>query len=212
MNHYYAPEAYGELSEGISEILISAEDIERRVMEMGQAISRDYEGCNPLLVGVLNGVVPFMAALMPAITIPIEVDFMAISKYGPDRDKNGGVRLEKDLSQSITDRHVLFVEDVIDTGLTLSYLIRNLRARRPASLKICTLFNKCRRRLIDLPSAYVGFDLPDLFIVGYGLDYRERYRNLPFVGLLKPEVFRPMDAEPTGATRSGSPSRPSTDP
>ncbi|MDX1615764.1 MAG: hypoxanthine phosphoribosyltransferase [Candidatus Promineifilaceae bacterium] len=193
MSRFYPPDAYGELTEGISEILITAEEIEQRVMEMGQAISRDYESCNPLLIGVLNGVVPFMAALLPAITIPVEVDFMAISKYGPERD--GAVRLEKDLSRSITGRHVLFVEDVIDTGLTLNYLIRNLKARQPASLKVCTLFNKCRRRLIDLPSAYVGFDLPDLFVVGYGLDYRERYRNLPFVGLLKPEVFQPNGSE-----------------
>ncbi len=191
MSNYYPPEAYGELTEGVREVLITAEEIESRIMEMGSAISRDYEGCNPLLVGVLKGVVPFMAALLPAITIPMEMDFMAISKYAPTEDANRGVRLEKDLSLPITDRHVLFVEDVIDTGLTLSYLLRNLKARRPATLKVCTLFNKSRRRLIEIPSAYVGFELPDLFVVGYGLDYRERYRNLPFVGLLKPEVFQP---------------------
>lgn len=191
MSAYYPPEAYGELTEGIREILITAEEIEARVLELGQAISRDYEGCNPLLVGVLKGVVPFMAALLPAITIPIEVDFMAISGYGPETGNDGGVRLEKDLNAPIADRHVLFVEDVIDTGLTLSYLLRNLRSRKPASLKVCALFNKSRRRLIDIPSNYIGFELPALFIVGYGLDYRERYRNLPFVGLLKPEVFQP---------------------
>lgn len=191
MSAYYPPEAYGELTEGIREILITAEEIEARVLELGQAISRDYEGCNPLLVGVLKGVVPFMAALLPAITIPIEVDFMAISGYGPETGNDGGVRLEKDLNAPIADRHVLFVEDVIDTGLTLSYLLRNLRGRKPASLKVCTLFNKSRRRLIDIPSNYIGFELPALFIVGFGLDYRERYRNLPFVGLLKPEVFQP---------------------
>lgn len=191
MSNFHPPEAYGELNEGVSEILITAEEIETRIMEMGRAISRDYEGCNPLLVGVLKGVVPFMAALLPAITIPMEVDFMAISKYAPTEDVKEGVRLEKDLSLPIADRHVLFVEDVIDTGLTLNYLLRNLKARRPATLKVCTLFNKSRRRLIEIPSAYIGFDLPDLFVVGYGLDYRERYRNLPFVGLLKPEVFQP---------------------
>lgn len=191
MSAYYPPEAYGELTEGIREILITAEEIEARVLELGQAISRDYEGCNPLLVGVLKGVVPFMAALLPTITIPIEVDFMAISGYGPETGNDGGVRLEKDLNAPIADRHVLFVEDVIDTGLTLSYLLRNLRGRKPASLKVCTLFNKSRRRLIDIPSNYIGFELPALFIVGFGLDYRERYRNLPFVGLLKPEVFQP---------------------
>jgi len=191
MSNYYPPEAYGELYEGVREILITAEEIEARIMEMGKAISRDYEGCNPLLVGVLKGVVPFMAALLPAITIPMEVDFMAISKYAPNEDVKQGVRLEKDLSLPIAGRHVLFVEDVIDTGLTLGYLLRNLRARRPATLKVCALFNKSRRRLVEIPSEYIGFELPDLFVVGYGLDYRERYRNLPFVGLLKPEVFQP---------------------
>ncbi|MGW8318149.1 MAG: hypoxanthine phosphoribosyltransferase [Candidatus Promineifilaceae bacterium] len=194
MSAYYPPQAYGELAEGISEILITAEEIEQRVMTLGQAISRDYEGCNPLLVGVLKGVVPFMAALLPAITIPVEVDFMAISSYGPRAKAEGGVRLEKDLNQPIAGRHILFVEDVIDTGLTLNYLLRNLKARQPASLKVCALFNKCRRRLMEIPSAYVGFELPDKFVVGYGLDYRERYRNLPFVGLLKPEVFQPADS------------------
>jgi hypoxanthine phosphoribosyltransferase len=119
------------------------------------------------------------------------MDLIAISKYAGNRGQGGGVRLEKDLSLNIHGRHVLFVEDVIDTGLTLSYLIRNLKARRPASLKVCALFNKSRKRLIELPSEYVGFELPDLFVVGYGLDYQERYRNLPFVGLLRPEVFRP---------------------
>lgn len=195
MTHYYPPEAYGELTESIGEILITAEEIEERVMELGRSISRDYEGCNPLLVGVLKGVVPFMASLLPAITIPVEVDFMAISSYSSDDGHKGGVRLEKDLGQPIAGRHVLFVEDVIDTGLTLNYLLKNLRARRPASLKVCALFNKSRRRLADIPSDYVGFDLPDLFVVGYGLDFRERYRNLPFVGLLKPDVFQPPDAE-----------------
>lgn len=193
MSAYYPPEAYGELNEGIREILITAEEIEARVLELGQAISRDYEGCNPLLVGVLKGVVPFMAALLPAITIPIEVDFMAISGYGPGAGNGGGVRLKKDLNGPIAGRHVLFVEDVIDTGLTLSYLLRNLRSRKPASLKVCALFNKSRRRLIEIPSNYIGFELPALFVVGYGLDYRERYRNLPFVGLLKPEVFQPTE-------------------
>lgn len=192
MSNYYPPEAYGVLTEGISQILISADEIERRVLELGRTISRDYEGCNPILVGVLKGVVPFMAALLPAITIPIEIDFIAISGYGPGASTDQGVRLEKDLSQPITGRHVLFIEDMIDTGLTLNYLLRVLKARQPASLKVCALFNKSRLRLINIPSEYVGFEIPDLFVVGFGLDYRERYRNLPFVGLLKPEVFQPM--------------------
>lgn len=192
MSNYYPPEAYGVLTEGISQILISADEIERRILELGRTISRDYEGCNPILVGVLKGVVPFMAALLPAITIPIEIDFIAISGYGPGASTDQGVRLEKDLSQPITGRHVLFIEDMIDTGLTLNYLLRVLKARQPASLKVCAMFNKSRLRLINIPSEYVGFEIPDLFVVGFGLDYRERYRNLPFVGLLKPEVFQPM--------------------
>ncbi|MEJ2262606.1 MAG: hypoxanthine phosphoribosyltransferase, partial [Anaerolineales bacterium] len=131
----------------------------------------------------------FMADLLRAITIPVEVDFMAVSSYSAEARERGLVRLVKDLETPITDRHVLFVEDVVDTGLTLNYLLSNLRSRRPASLEVCTLFNKGKHRLIDLPIKYAGFDLPDLFVVGYGLDYREKYRNLPFVGLLKPEVF-----------------------
>lgn len=193
MSHFLPPEAYGELTGGIQEILISAEQIEERVRELGQAISRDYEGCNPLLVGVLKGVFPFMADLLRMITIPVEVDFIAVSSYSADSRKQGLVRLQKDLEEPIAGRHVLFVEDVIDTGLTLSYLLRNLRARGPATLKVCTLFDKSQRRLIDIPVQYKGFDLPARFVVGYGLDYRERYRNLPFVGLLKPEVFQPSE-------------------
>jgi len=191
MNNFYPPEAYGDLNEGIREIVLTAEEIQSRVREMGQAISRDYEGCNPLLIGVLKGVFPFMSDLLRMITIPVEVDFMAVASYSPAFRDQGMVRLEKDLEEPIAGRHVLFVEDVIDTGLTLSYLLRNLKARQPASLKVCVLFNKSRRRLIDVPVQYKGFDLPDRFIVGYGLDYREKYRNLPFVGLLKPDVFQP---------------------
>jgi hypoxanthine phosphoribosyltransferase len=142
-------------------------------------------------VGVLKGVFPFMADLLRMITISVEVDFIAVSSYSADSRQQGLVRLQKDLEEPIGGRHVLFVEDVIDTGLTLSYLLRNLRARGPASLKVCALFDKSRRRLIDIPLQYKGFDLPDRFVVGYGLDYRERYRNLPFVGLLKPGVFQP---------------------
>lgn len=193
MSEQLSPEAYGELNEGISRVLISAAQIEARIRELGQTISRDYEGCNPILIGVLKGVVPFMADLMRAITIPIEVDYMAVASYSRETRQQGVVRLEKDLGAPIGGRHVLFVEDVIDTGFTLGYLLRNLRARKPASLKVCALFNKSRRRLIDIPANYTGFDLPDRFVVGYGLDYRERFRNLPFVGLLKPEVFHPSD-------------------
>ncbi len=188
MNRYPLA-AYQELAADIREILLPAEVIEQRVLEMGQAISRDYAGRNPLLVGVLKGVLFFVADLFRAITIPAEVDFMAVSSYTPESRAQGQVRLVKDLEIPLTGRHVLFVEDVIDTGLTLSYLLRTLRAREPLSLEVCVLFDKPRCRLIDIPLKYKGFDLPPRFVVGYGLDYRERYRNLPFVGLLKPETL-----------------------
>lgn len=182
-------EAYQAYQPDIREVLISAEEIARVVGEIGAAITRDYAGQTPLLVGVLKGVVPFMADLLRAITIPVEVDYMAISSYSPEARDRGVVRVEKDLEASIAGRHVLFVEDVIDTGLTLNYLLRNLRAREPASLEVCALFNRPHHRLIDIPLKYKGFDLPDRFVVGYGLDFREKYRNLPFVALLKPDAL-----------------------
>lgn len=183
-------EAYDEISQDIQEILISAEEIQDQVRKMGAAISKDYTGRDPVLIGVLKGVFFFMADLLRNITIPVEVDFMAVSSYSPEsRDQQGLVRLVKDLEVAIGNRHILFIEDVIDTGLTLNYLLRNLRARSPASLEVCVLFNKPLHRLIDIPLKYKGFDLPDKFVVGYGLDHREHYRNLPFVGLLKPEAL-----------------------
>jgi hypoxanthine phosphoribosyltransferase len=183
-------ESYGSLAADISEVLISADDLHQRIAAIGAGISSDYAGMNPLLVGVLKGVVFFMADLLRAITIPVEVDFLAVSSYSANSRSSGLVRLSKDLEMSITGRHVLFVEDVIDTGLTLNYLLRTLQARQPASLEVCVLFNKPARRLIDIPLKYKGFDLPDYFVVGYGLDYREKYRNLPFVGLLKPQALQ----------------------
>lgn len=168
MTHFFPPEAYGELYQGISQVLFSEDEIQARVLAIGQAVSRDYEGCHPLLVGVLKGVFPFMADLLRAITIPVEVDFMAIASYSAEARDKGYVRLQKDLDESIAGRHVLFVEDVVDTGLTLNYLLGNLRARGPASLKVCALFNKSRRRLLSVPLQYKGFDLPDKFVVGYG--------------------------------------------
>lgn len=183
-------ESYGGLAEGVAEIVLSEQQIQERIAEIGLAISRDYTGLNPLLVGVLKGVLFFMADLLRHISIPVEVDFMAVTSYSPESRDKGLVRMVKDLEIPIQNRHVLFVEDVIDTGLTLNYLLRNLRARQPASLEVCALFNKGKKRLIDLPVKYLGFDLPDLFMVGYGLDYREKYRNLPFLGLLKAEVFQ----------------------
>lgn len=181
---------YGELAEGLSEILISEESLRQRIAELGGQISRDYAGLNPLLVGALKGVLFFMADLLQALTIHAEIDFIAISSYSPEARQRGMVRLVKDLEIPIEGRHVLFVEDVIETGLTLNYILRNLRSRDPASLEVCALFNKPHHRLIDIPIKYKGFDLPDRFVVGYGLDYREKYRNLPFVALLKPEVLQ----------------------
>lgn len=180
---------YGELANGLARILISEEEIHTRVTELGRQISDDYRGRRLMLVGVLKGVLPFMADLLRAVTIPVEVDFMAVASYSVESRERGVVRLEKDLSGSIAGRHVLFIEDVVDTGLTLNYLLRNLRAREPASLEVCALFDKPRRRLIDISLAYMGFELPDRFVVGYGLDYRELYRNLPFIGELTAEAL-----------------------
>ena len=181
---------YGELAEGVGEILISEERLHQRVVEIAAEISRDYAGLNPLLVGVLKGVLFFMSDLLQTLTIHAQIDFMAISSYSPETRQRGVVRLVKDLEIPIEGRHILFVEDVIDTGLTLNYIVKNLRTRLPASLEICVLFNKPHHRLIDIPIKYKGFDLPDRFVVGYGLDHDEKYRNLPFVALLKPEVFQ----------------------
>lgn len=180
-----------ELTQGISEVLIPEETINQRVLELGATISRDYEGRSPIFIGVLKGVFFFMADLLRQVTIPVEVDFIAISSYSLEARDKGFVRLVKDLDTPITGRHVLFIEDVVDTGLTLNYLLQNLKSRSPASLEVCTIFNKPHHRLIDLPLKYVGFDLPDRFVVGYGLDYRERYRNLPYVALLKAQTITP---------------------
>lgn len=178
-------ERYGPLAADIQSVLLTSEQIQQRVAELGQAITRDYAGRNPLFVGVLKGVVFFMADLLRAIQVPAEVDFLAVASYSAETRSRGKVRLVKDLEGDISGRHVLFVEDVIDTGLTLNYLLSTLRARQPASLEVCVLFDKPQKRLLDIPIRYKGFNLPDQFVVGYGLDHYERYRNLPFVGLLK---------------------------
>lgn len=183
------PPGFEVLSGDIQEIFLSADEIQARILEMGRAITNDYAGQTPLLVGALKGILCFMADLIRAISIPIEIDFMAVSSYSAEARDRGVVRVIKDLDVSIIDRHVIFVEDVVDTGLTLNYLLRSLRTRGPASLEVCTLFNKPTRRLIEIPLRYKGFDLPDFFVVGYGLDYAERYRNLPYVGILKPGVL-----------------------
>jgi len=184
------PANHTELSADVRSIIFDEESIEKRVGELAAEISRDYTGKNPLLVGVLKGVLFFMADLARKVTVPVELDFMAVSNFSPETRDQGVVRLVKDLEIPLNNRHVLFVEDVVDTGLTLSYLLRNLRSRQPTSLEVCTLFNKPEHRLIDLPIRYKGFDLPDQFVIGYGLDYREKYRNLPYVGLLKAEILK----------------------
>ena len=174
----------------IVEVLFSENQIQTRIQELGTAISRDYNGRTPHLVGVLRGVVPFMADLVRAITIPLTLDFIAISRYGPSTRTRGVVQFVKDLDEPIVGRHVLFVEDVVDTGLTLNYILRSLQRRYPASLQVCTLFDRSTRRLIgDLPVAYRGFDLPDQFVVGFGFDFEQHYRNLPYVGVLDPSVY-----------------------
>lgn len=180
---------FGPFADDISKVIFSEEMIQNRVREMGQKISEDYDGKNPVMVGVLRGVLFFMADLLRTIHIPLEIDILAVSNYSTESRNQGFVRLDKDLDIPIRGRHVLFIEDVIDTGLTLNYLLGNLRTRLPASLEVCVLFNKPAKRLIEIPVKYKGFDLPDQFVVGYGLDYREKYRNLPFVGLLKSNLL-----------------------
>lgn len=175
------------------EPFITEDELQSRTGELAYAIAHDYQNLGvtpeePLhMLGVLKGVVPFMADLMRALPsgLPVSVDFLSIASYGPDTRRGGGVRVLKDLDDPITGRHVLLVEDVVDTGLTLGYLIKWLRGRQPLSLRVCTLLDRSSVRLIDVPLAYVGFEIPDQFVVGYGLDYRERYRNLPYIGILK---------------------------
>jgi hypoxanthine phosphoribosyltransferase len=177
-----------ELSAAVSEILIDEETLHGRIAELGAQISDDYRGEDLLLIGVLKGAIFFMADLMRSIDIPCEVDFMAISSYGAGIDSSGVVRILKDLDVSIESRNVLVVEDIIDSGLTLSYLLRNLEAREPASLEVCALLTKPERRENDVVCRYVGFEIPNRFVIGYGLDFAERYRNLPFVGVLRDEL------------------------
>lgn len=164
---------------------MSQEDLERRVRELGQQISRDYDGKDLFLVGVLKGAVFFLSDLMRAIEVPCEVDFMAVASYGSSTDSSGVVRILKDLDATIEGKDVLIVEDIIDSGLTLSYLLRTLRAREPRSLEVCALLTKPERREVDLPIRYTGFEIPNRFVVGYGLDHAERYRNLPYVAVLQ---------------------------
>ena len=178
------------LHDDIAEVLLTEEQIQDRVGELGNEISRDYEGKSLLLVGVLKGSAVFLADLIRAIQLPLDYDFVAVSSYGADTRTSGVVRLLKDLDASIENRHVLIVEDIVDTGWTLrlSYLSENMRARRAASVKVCTLLDKPSRRVVDIGIDYCGFVIEDRFVVGYGLDHKGLYRNLPYVGVLKPEI------------------------
>ena len=175
--------------EDIKEILFNEEEITKKVIEMSAAISRDYEGKDLIVVGVLKGSVIFSAELIKRITIPCEIDFMAVSSYGDATESSGVVRILKDLDHSIEGKDVLIVEDIVDSGVTLSYLTKYLKARKASSIEIATLLNKPARRKKDIHVKYIGYDVPDEFIVGYGIDYAEKYRNLPFIGVLKPEVY-----------------------
>lgn len=174
----------------VESILITTEQLQEKVKELGAQIAQDYKGKDLLAVCILKGSVIFFADLLRAIDLPLETDFVAISSYGHSTSSSGVVRLLKDLDQNIQGRNVLVVEDIIDSGLTLKYLLDNLSSRKPASLAVCTLLDKPERRMVDIDLAYNGFSIPDKFVVGYGLDYAEKYRNLPYIGVLKPEIYK----------------------
>lgn len=180
-----------EMEEDVEQILLSEQEIARRVAEMGAQISLDYAGKELMLVCILKGANIFLADLVRQITLPLSYDFVAVSSYGADTKSSGVVRILKDLDESVESKHVLVIEDIVDTGLTLrlSYLLENLRSRRAASVKICTLLDKPSRRRMDVPVDYFGFNIEDRFVVGYGLDYAGKYRNLPYIGVLKPEIY-----------------------
>jgi hypoxanthine phosphoribosyltransferase len=169
---------------GVGTILVQQDDLAHRVRSLGEQISEEYEGRDLLLIGVLKGAVFFLSDLMRHLTVPCELDFMAVASYGSSTDSSGVVRILKDLDAPIADRHVLIVEDIVDSGLTLSYLLRTLEARDPASVEVCALLTKPERRKVELPIRYVGFEIPNRFVIGYGLDHGERFRNLPYVAVL----------------------------
>jgi hypoxanthine phosphoribosyltransferase len=173
----------------VEEILLTEEQIQARVAELGVQLTADYEGRDPVLISVLKGSIVFLADLVRSMDLALSIDIMEVSSYGAATESSGQVRILKDLSNPIEGRHVIVVEDIIDTGLTLNYLLRYLREKGPASLTICCLLDKPARRLTEIPIDYVGFTIPDRFVVGYGLDYGERYRNLAYVGVLRPSVY-----------------------
>ena len=179
-----------QLDADIAEVLVSREQIERRTHELGTQITQDFAELNPVLVCVLKGALMFLGDLMRNMDMHFEVDFMAISSYGGTRTESTGVvRILMDLATNIQGRHVLIIEDIVDTGRTLAYMLQNLQTRQPASMRVCTLLDKPARRQLSVPLTYVGFEIPDKFVIGYGLDYGEHYRNLPYVGVLRPEKY-----------------------
>ncbi len=183
-----------DMTADVAEVLLTEDQIQTRIAELGAQVTLDYAGRQLTLVSVLKGSLPFMADLMRSIELPLRIDLMEVSSYGgASTESSGLVRILKDLSTSIEDEDVLIVEDIIDTGLTLNYLLRYLRGKKPRSLRICTLLDKPARRLVEIPVDYTGFTIPDQFVVGYGLDYGELYRNLRFVGVLRPEVYTSVE-------------------
>lgn len=177
------------MHEDIEEILLTADEIQAKVRELGPRITADYQDKNLLLLGTLKGAVPFIADLSRAINLPVEIDYMAVSSYGNSTESSGVVRILKDLEGPVQQKHVLIVEDIVDSGQTLHYLMDVLRQRRPLSLRVCTLLDKGRERIKVVKLDYIGFQIPDRFVVGYGLDYAQRYRNLPYIGILKQSVY-----------------------
>jgi hypoxanthine phosphoribosyltransferase len=177
------------MHDDIDEILITAEEIQDKIQTLGRQITEDYQGKNLLLLGTLKGAVPFIGDLARAIHMPLEIDYMAVSSYGNSTESSGVVRILKDLEGPVNQKHLLIVEDIVDSGQTLNYLMDVLRQRRPLSLRVCTLLDKGRERVKPVKCDYVGFQIPDRFVVGYGLDYAQRYRNLPYIGILKPSVY-----------------------
>jgi hypoxanthine phosphoribosyltransferase len=194
------------MHQDIEEILISEEQLHQKVVELGAQITHDYQGKNLLLLGTLKGAVPFIADLARTIELPLEIDYMAVASYGDSTQSSGIVRIIKDLEGPVDQKHILIIEDIIDSGLTLHYLIDLLTRRHPLSLRICSLLNKERERLRNVPVDYSGFVIPDKFVVGYGLDYAQRYRNLPYVGILKPTVYAGTE-EPQNKHKSAAEER-----
>jgi hypoxanthine phosphoribosyltransferase len=180
----------------IQEILLTGEEIQAKVIELGEQVTTDYQGKNLLLLGTLKGAVPFIADLARAVNLPLEIDYMAISSYGNSTQSSGVVRILKDLEGPVQNKHVLIVEDIVDSGLTLHYLMDVLRQRKPLSLRVCALLDKLRERVKPVELDYTGFRIPNQFVVGYGLDYAQRYRNLPYIGILKPSVYQDELQEP----------------